>query len=154
MKLISQHTQQTLEDVMKTTTMVLTAAIMLATAIPAMAGQTDVIVENLLTGLSTDNAGLQRSSAFKLGELRSDAAVIPLMALLHNNENEDVRIAAAWALCQIGDARGTFAVKQAVTFDDSKKVRATCAWYYETYVHPGTFKFSQTTHELFSTENQ
>jgi hypothetical protein len=147
MKQTTQHTQQTLEDVMKTTTMVLTAVLILVVAIPAMAGQTDVIVENLLTGLSTDNAGLQRSSALMLGQQQSAEAVIPLMAILHNNENEDVRIAAAWALCQIGDARGTFAVKRAVTYDDSKKVRATCAWYYELYIQQGTFEFSQSTSE-------
>lgn len=102
-----------------------------------------LIEDNLLIGLSTNNAGLQRSSALLLGKIQSDRAVIPLMTAFHNNPNENVRIAAAWALCKIGDARGVYAVKMAVKYDECPKVQATCAWYYENFVRQGTFSFTQ-----------
>ncbi len=100
-----------------------------------------IVEENLLIGLASGNLGLQRSAALMLGKIKSDRAVIPLMAVLHNSDQESLRIAAAYALCRIGDARGTFAVRRAVKFDDCCKVQNTCAWYYETMVSPGTFAF-------------
>jgi HEAT repeat protein len=83
-----------------------------------------------------------------LGAIQSDRAVIPLMAALNSSTDEHVRVAAAWSLCRIGDARGVYAVKMATKFDDSNKVQARCAWYYETMVEPGTFTFIQTNGEL------
>jgi HEAT repeat protein len=102
-----------------------------------------LIEENLLIGLATNNTGLQRSCALLLGRIQSDRSIIPLMEILHNNSDPNVRIAAAWALCKIGDARGVYAVKMAVRFDESSKVQTTCAWYYENFVKQGTFTFSQ-----------
>lgn len=125
---------------MKTTAIFAAAILILCIAMPALAGQ-EAVEENLMTGLSSENTGLQRSSALMLGQIHSTTAVIKLLTVLHSNENEDVRIAAAWALCQINDARGIFAVKQAVRFDDSKKVQAVCAWFYNLYIEPGSFKF-------------
>ena len=72
-----------------------------------------------------------------------DNARIPLMAALHTSESEDLRVAAAWALCRIGHAFGTTAVKRAVIFDESNRVQIACAWYYENYVKKGTFVFRQ-----------
>jgi HEAT repeat protein len=102
-----------------------------------------LIEENLLIGLAINNTGLQRSCALLLGRIQSDRSIIPLMETLHNNSDPNVRIAAAWALCKIGDARGVYAVKMAVRFDESSKVQTTCAWYYENFVKQGTFTFSQ-----------
>ncbi len=76
-----------------------------------------------------------------LGELQSKSAVIPIMGVLRNNPNEQARIAAAWALCKIGSGVGTYAVKQAVRFDDNQKVQLHSAWYYNLYVSDGTFAF-------------
>ena len=63
------------------------------------------------------------------------------MRVLRNDKDEKARIAAAWALCKIGNAAGTYAVKQAVRFDESKKVKLHSAWYYNLYVYEGTFAF-------------
>ena len=98
-------------------------------------------IPNLLVALQSDNAGLRESAAYYLGEYKCDAAVIPLMSLLRNDERETTRIVAALALCRIGDARGTFAVKRAVLFDESARVRNLCAWYYTQYHQPGAFAF-------------
>jgi FOG: HEAT repeat len=102
-----------------------------------------LIEDNLLIGLSTNNIGLQRSSALLLGKIQSEKAVIPLMKAFHNNPNEKVRIAVAWALCKIGDARGVYAVKMAVKYDECPRVQMTCAWYYDNFVQQGTFSFTQ-----------
>ena len=101
----------------------------------------DLAVKNLLNGVMSTNDGLRRSAIYLLGELQADDAVIPLMRVLHSCTNERCRVAAAWALCKIGDARGVYAVKQAVRFDDSQKVKLHCAWYYNLYVSEGTFAF-------------
>ncbi len=128
------------------------AVIILASvAMPALAGEIalpsyanrELVEANLFVGLASDNPGLQRGCALMLGKIESENGVIPLMLILHENANEHSRVAAAWALCKIGDARGVYAVKRAVQFDTSEKVCAVCAWYYDTYVKKGTFQFEE-----------
>jgi hypothetical protein len=101
----------------------------------------DLAVQNLLNGVMSPNDGLRRSAIYQLGELQAEDAVIPLMRVLRSCTDERCRVAAAWALCKIGDDRGAYAVKQAVRFDDSQKVKLHCAWYYNLYVSEGTFAF-------------
>jgi hypothetical protein len=103
----------------------------------------DGAVKNLLVGVGDENnnCGLRRSAIYMLGQLEAQEAVIPLMKVLHSCPDEKSRLAAAWALCNIGDARGEYAVKQAVRFDESSKVKMHCAWYYNLYVRNGTFAF-------------
>jgi hypothetical protein len=95
---------------------------------------------NLLVGLASDNLGLRESCAFMLGEIGSQKAVLPLMAMLHDGI-ESSRVVAALALTRIGDARGTYAVKQAAKFDPSERVQKLAAWYYNQYAVPGSFDF-------------
>ena len=102
----------------------------------------DRAVENLLIGANSINDGLRKSSIHMLGQMEAEDAVIPLMRVLHYNSDEKSRVAAAWALCKIGASRGTYAVKQAVRFDESLTVRMHCAWYYNLYVNEGTFAFN------------
>jgi hypothetical protein len=99
------------------------------------------IEDNLIVGLNSGNAGLQRAAAFMLGKLQSTRAVDPLVETLYNDPNEKVRTAAAWALCKIGDSNGLSAVRRSVERDLSKKVQLTNAWYYETFVKKGTYIF-------------
>jgi hypothetical protein len=101
----------------------------------------DNAVANLLVGLNSTNDGLRRSAIYRLGQFEARTAAIPLMGILRNSTDEKSRIAAAWALCKIGNAVGTYAVKQAVRFDESKKVQLHSAWYYNLYVSEGTFAF-------------
>ena len=106
--------------------------------LPSSVNKTNV-EENLMAGLASENTGLQRSCALMLGEIQSDRAVIPLMETLRNHSDENVRIAAAWALCTIGDVRGIYAVKMAINNDESTRVKITCAWYFENLREQGTF---------------
>ena len=84
------------------------------------------IETNLFNGLKSDNFGLKSSSAFMLGEIKSEKAIIPLMEILKSSDNESLRILAALSLMKIGDARGLFAVKRAARFDISERVRRLC----------------------------
>ena len=95
----------------------------------------------LIDDVHCENCETKESAIFDLGELRSEKAVIPLMDVLHRDDDESSRVVAALALCRIGDARGTFAVKRAATFDKSEKVRTLSAWFYNTYVREGSFQF-------------
>jgi hypothetical protein len=87
-------------------------------------------ITNLLIGLNSDNYGLRTSSAFMLGEIKADEAVIPLMKMLRTEKHECGRIAAALALYKINDSRGVFAVKQAIRFDNNQWVRKMCSNFY------------------------
>jgi hypothetical protein len=109
---------------------------------PATTATTDVIVKNLLIGLTSDNCGVEHDAACMLGDFKSSKAVIPLLKILHDDKDCDCcRVVAALALARIGDARGTYAVKQAVKFDQSRRVRNICAYYYNEYVKAGSFQF-------------
>jgi len=93
-------------------------------------------IENLLAGLESDNLGLNISSAYMLGEYQCSKAVIPLLKMLKSSVREEARIAAALALYKIDDARGIFAVKQAIKFDDSDRVKKLCGLFYNEYSRP------------------
>jgi hypothetical protein len=71
------------------------------------------IESNYLKGLKSDNASLRISCAYFLGQMKSDEALIPLMAMFHDSKNESAKLIAAWSLLKIGDARGVNLVKRA-----------------------------------------
>lgn len=133
---------------MKTTIRIVALVALLAAAtLPGMAGENEKpsydkhqAELNLLIGLASDNLGLRESCAFMLGEIGSQKAVVPLMAMLHDGV-ESSRVVAALALTRIGDARGVYAVKQAAKFDPSERVQKLAAWYYNQYAVPGSFDF-------------
>jgi HEAT repeat protein len=132
---------------MKKSIVLLALLLVIAYAIPAMA-KDDVyplsvskalIEDNLFNGMASDNLGLQRGCALMLGKMQSERAVIPLKIILQNSTDENMRIAAAWALCSIGDERGLSAVKLASQSDNSPRVQLICQWYYESYKEQGSF---------------
>ena len=87
-------------------------------------------VKSLMNGLNSDNLGLRNSCAYMLGELELKAAIIPLMKILREEENEDIRITAALALYKIGTPMSINAVKQSIRFDNSERVSKHCASFY------------------------
>lgn len=93
-----------------------------------------MIIKNLLVGVKSDNYGLRTSSAFLLGEFQADESVIELLGMLHNEESDDARIMAALSLLKIEDERGIFAIKQAVKYDKSERVRKICEKFYNHYL--------------------
>ena len=82
---------------------------------------------NYLTGVNSDNLGLRVSSTYYLGEMKSEEAVIPLMNILKSDTSASARIMAALSLYKIGDARGIFAIKQAIQFDPNEQVKKMCS---------------------------
>lgn len=99
------------------------------------------IEKGLLVQLQGSDPSVVGNAAFLLGYRKCPQAVIPLMGILRTSESQSCRIAAALSLCLLGDARGTFAVRRAATFDPSPKVRTLCAWFYDQYVQKGSFAF-------------
>lgn len=90
----------------------------------------EVYENNLLEGIKTENTGVKVSSAIKLGEIKSEKAVIPLISVLRNAKCEKERLSAALALTQIGTAKALYFVKSAARFDDSPRVREVCHKFY------------------------
>jgi hypothetical protein len=130
---------------------VLLVALALAVGAQAFAGDKvqvtprvtkEVVAINLMEGLGSSNRGVRESSAFMLGEEKVTRAVVPLMKMLKDSEEESSRIVAALALCRMGEPRGVYAVRMSAKFDQSQRVRVLCAWFYEQYVQPGTFAFA------------
>ncbi len=117
------------------------ALIMLASALsysqntpPIKSVTQEQIVETLLMGMNTCNKGLCAGCTYMAGELCCGKSVIPLMSILHNGPCDEIRILAALSLTKIGDARGIYAVKRAITFDDSERVRRMCSIFYRALV--------------------
>jgi HEAT repeat protein len=90
-------------------------------------------ISSLENGLNSENLGLKSSCVYLLGELRISIAVIPLMKILRENENDDLRIAASLALYKIGTPMAINAVKQSIRFDSSERVSKHCAIFYYEY---------------------
>lgn len=90
--------------------------------------------KTLQQGLNSDNIGLQAGCVYMIGELCCKKSVICLMKLLHNSSSEELRILAALSLYKIGDSRGIYAIKQAIRFDESKRVQRMCETFYKAYI--------------------
>jgi len=90
--------------------------------------------KTLQQGLNSDNLGLQAGCGYMVGELSCQRSVITLLKLLHDCPSEELRILAALSLYKIGDSRGIFAIKQAIKFDESKRVQRMCEIYYKAYL--------------------
>jgi hypothetical protein len=82
--------------------------------------------KNLLIAINTDNYGLKSSAVQLLGDIKSEKAVIPLMKILKSSNDENLRIVAALSLYKIQSAMGMFAIRQAIRFDGSARVRKMC----------------------------
>ena len=93
----------------------------------------ELIEQNYLEGLISDNCGLRVSCAYFLGEMKSEKAVIPLMNLLNSCPKDEVRLIAALSLIKIGDERGIYLVKRQSEFCNSKRVKLMCERFYSSY---------------------
>ncbi|WP_337872972.1 HEAT repeat domain-containing protein [Ignavibacterium sp.] len=94
----------------------------------------ELIIKNLMIGIKSDNYGLRTSSALMLGEFRADESVIDLLRMLHSEDTDDARIVAALSLLKIEDSRGIYAIKQAIRFDKSERVKKLCEKFYYHYL--------------------
>jgi HEAT repeat protein len=86
----------------------------------------DTAEKNYIAALCSENIGLRNSAASFIAEYRLTGAVQPLIERLREDKVEQVRMASALALVQLGDNDGIEAVKEAVLYDGSEKVSKFC----------------------------
>lgn len=82
--------------------------------------------KNYLAALASSNVGLRQSAANYLAEYRLTGAVQSLIEVLQTDKVEQLRMAAALALVQLGNKEGVEAVKDASIYDGSEKVAKFC----------------------------
>ena len=125
----------------------LVAGGMLCTA-PAFAGESDdyigslpqqridLIEQNIVNALQSNVPGMQADAAQLVRDLSSlrpeqslAGCVIPLMAIVKNEEVESgARILAALALDQLDDPMGHFAISRTASFTSDPKLKHVCDW--------------------------
>lgn len=69
---------------------------------------------NYISGLYSNNETQKVNSAYMLGEMKSEKAVIPLMDMFRKEKNDAGKLVAALSLLKIGDPRGIFLVKRSI----------------------------------------
>ena len=94
----------------------------------------DRVEQNLLTGIKSDNIGIQTSSAYFLGEMKSDKALIYLLILAHYGNTVESRIIAGLSLYKIESDIGMYQLKGLRQSDDSEKVRRSFDRIYKKYI--------------------
>jgi hypothetical protein len=92
------------------------------------------IEANLINGLNSNNHGLRVSSAYYLGEMKSDIAVIPLLKLLRNGESEEANIIAAISLYKIDSGIGMYRLKWLSQNEENEMLRANYERIYRAYL--------------------
>ena len=92
------------------------------------------VEQNLLAGIKSGNIGLQTSSAYFLGEMKSDLAMIPLLRLVRNGETEEARIIAALSLYKIESNIGMYRLKYLAKTDESELAKRVFDIIYKKYV--------------------
>ncbi len=112
----------------------ITSVLLNAEPIKIKSDQSSSTIKSLLLGLNSQNLGLRTSSAFMVGELKIENAVIPLMKILRSDEIEEAKLSAALALYKLGTPMSINALYQASKFDESKRVRKICLGFYLTYI--------------------
>jgi HEAT repeat protein len=82
--------------------------------------------KNYIVALSSSNTGLRLSAANYLAAYRLTGSVKSLIEVLQTDKVEQLRMAAAVALVQLGNKEGIDAVKDASFYDGSEKVARFC----------------------------
>ncbi len=98
--------------------------------------QRDLIEENLMEGINSNNLGLQVSSAYFLGELksRSSKVIIPLLKLLRKGETEEARIIAAISLYKLDSGIGMYRLKWYSVHEENEVLRTKFQRIYNSYL--------------------
>lgn len=94
-----------------------------------------VVEENLIEGLKNDNLGLRTNSAYWLGEMKSQNAVIPLMHIFRSDDDQRAKLMAALSLVKIEDSRGIFLVKRVGEFTEDERMKRICERLYTGYLN-------------------
>ena len=96
----------------------------------------DLIQVNVVNALESDIPGMQADAAQLVRDLMDarpeqsfSSCVIPLMAILKNEEADSgTRILAALALDRLESPKGHFAISRTASFTSDSRVKYICAW--------------------------
>ena len=83
-------------------------------------------IDNLILCIESENDGIRSWGVFFAGKYQVQETVIPLLIVLHEDDNVAIRKLAVHSLFRIGDNRGIFAIKGSARFDESEAVRKLC----------------------------
>ncbi len=92
-----------------------------------------IIEANYMKGLISDNIGVRTSSAYFLGEMKSEKALSFLMKMFREAKTSGEKLVAAWSLLKIGDSRGVHLVKWEVDNGENKDIKDMVEWLYNDY---------------------
>jgi HEAT repeat protein len=100
-------------------------------------------LDNLKSGINSDNDGVRKSAIYFAGKYRIEEAVNSLVERLEKEEDPSVRLLIAYSLYEIKDPEGMKAVKELSLKDDDIKVKKMSSNLYQEYLN-----FSSTTAAL------
>ncbi len=111
--------------------------ILLITSVSVFAdgkNKSEQVEDNLLVGVQSENDGLRISSAYYLGEMKSEKAVDFLMKILRDDKNPGARLIAALSLVKIENEQGLFLLKRTALFNSDERVRRMSDKLYHAYL--------------------
>jgi hypothetical protein len=117
----------------------ITLAIMIFTGIAFSQANKEVSIsgnkteENYLSALNSGNEELKVSSAYMLGEIKSEKAVVLLMDMFRKEKDDGAKLVAALSLLKIGDARGVFLVKRSIELGEKNGITIILQHLYKDY---------------------
>ena len=88
---------------------------------------------NYISGLYSNSETQKVNSAYMLGEMKSEKAVIPLMDMFRKEKNDAGKLVAALSLLKIGDRRGIFLVKRSIELKGNDRVNIILKHLYKDY---------------------
>ena len=91
-------------------------------------------IDNLITGINSENEGLRRSAIYFAGKYEYAETTEALVAQLKKEDNPNTRLLIANALFRIGDPFGMEAVLEISQSDSNAKVKRIAGAIYETFV--------------------
>ncbi len=92
-------------------------------------------LDNLKTGINSENTGVRKSSIYFAGKYRIAEAVGYLIERLEKEDEASVRLLIAYSLYEIKNAEGMKAVKELSIKDNDVKVKRMSFNFYEEYLN-------------------
>lgn len=92
-------------------------------------------LDNLKSGINSDNDGVRKSSIYYAGKYRIAEVVSSLVERLEKEEEPSVRLLIAYSLYEIQDPEGMKAVKELSIKDSDIKVKRMSSNLYEEYLN-------------------
>jgi HEAT repeat protein len=106
-----------------------------------------IAVENLKTGIKSENSGLKRSSIYFAGYYRVAETVPALTEQIKKESDPKTRILIALVLFKIGDEKSIGLVKEMAANDNNPEVRRMCTCIYDAYINGNSGSFSLSVNE-------